>query len=389
VSLLTAAPALAEPSPSQLRAQQRRAAQLDQVAEDAARGTAAAQRRLAELAVTAARSMDAFAAARDEARAARAEEATQRSRLEAAQLVVHSERQTIGRLAASAYRNGGSAGRMAMFATLLDSASPTDLGRAAADLQWAGSQQSYAVDRVEAARAAVAEVAAAAAAAKARAEAAELTAREAKEQADGLVAEQQALVALLDERAAQARGAADRAQVRAEQMERARAVAAERRAAAAVARRAAVGRGEVVLGDGTCAGADVSGYPNGQIPRSALCPLWGAEWQVLRADAAATFNALSQAYAARFGRPICVTDSYRTLEMQVDVHRRKPNMTAVPGTSNHGWGTAVDLCDGVNRFDSPTHAWMQANAPRFGWFHPGWARAGSTRPEPWHWEFAG
>ena len=120
-----------------------------------------------------------------------------------------------------------------------------------------------------------------------------------------------------------------------------------------------------------------------------LCPLWGAEWHVLRADAAATFSALSKAYAANFGRPICVTDSYRSYEMQVDVHRRKPNMTATPGTSNHGWGTAVDLCDGVQSFNTTTYRWMQNNAPRFGWFHPSWADPGGSRQEPWHWEFGG
>ncbi|MDP9417883.1 MAG: M15 family metallopeptidase, partial [Actinomycetota bacterium] len=170
--------------------------------------------------------------------------------------------------------------------------------------------------------------------------------------------------------------------------------AAERRGAAELARQQAQLRGEVVLPpftapSGGCVGADVTGYPNGLIPREALCPLWGAEWHALRADAAAAFNAMSQEYARTFSRPICVTDSYRSYEMQVDVRRRKPNMTAVPGTSNHGWGLAVDLCDGIENFGTATHAWMQLNAPRFGWYHPGWAAAGGSRPEPWHWEYGG
>ena len=173
-------------------------------------------------------------------------------------------------------------------------------------------------------------------------------------------------------------------------------VAAERRAQAARARQSAVRRGEAVrfnaaaAGSGACAGGgDLSGYSNGEVPRELLCPLWGAEWHVLRADAAATFSAMSKAYAANFGRPICVTDSYRSYEMQVDVHLRKPTITAEPGTSNHGWGTAVDLCDGVQSFNTTTYRWMQNNAPRFGWFHPSWAEQGGSRPEPWHWEFGG
>jgi peptidoglycan hydrolase-like protein with peptidoglycan-binding domain len=32
---------------------------------------------------------------------------------------------------------------------------------------------------------------------------------------------------------------------------------------------------------------------------------------------------------------------------------------------------------------------MKANAGRFGWKHPYWARQGGGRAEPWHWEFVG
>ncbi len=67
----------------------------------------------------------------------------------------------------------------------------------------------------------------------------------------------------------------------------------------------------------------------------------------------------------------------------------KPTLAAVPGTSNHGWGVALDLCDGVERFDTPAHRWLQENAAAFGWFHPAWAQQGGSKPEPWHWEYAG
>jgi len=52
-------------------------------------------------------------------------------------------------------------------------------------------------------------------------------------------------------------------------------------------------------------------------------------------------------------------------------------------------GRAVDLCGGVQSFGSPAHQWMRQNAPLYGWFHPSWAAAGGSLPEPWHWEYAG
>ncbi|WP_179956886.1 D-alanyl-D-alanine carboxypeptidase family protein [Amycolatopsis anabasis] len=130
------------------------------------------------------------------------------------------------------------------------------------------------------------------------------------------------------------------------------------------------------------------GYPNGLIPAAALCSI-GSGAHVLRCDAAQTFAAMSQAYAQAFGSPLCVTDSYRTFAAQVDLYRRKPSLAAVPGTSNHGWGLAVDLCGGAQSFGTPQYGWLAANSRAFGWVHPGWARAGGGREEPWHWEFVG
>lgn len=130
------------------------------------------------------------------------------------------------------------------------------------------------------------------------------------------------------------------------------------------------------------------GFPNGFIPRTALCPA-GVGRHVLRCDAAAAFGLLDQAFTAAFGRPVCVTDSYRTFGAQVRLYGAKPALAAIPGTSNHGWGLAMDLCGGIQSFGSSEYSWMLANAPRFGWSNPLWARRGNGREEPWHWEFAG
>ena len=134
---------------------------------------------------------------------------------------------------------------------------------------------------------------------------------------------------------------------------------------------------------------DTNTYPNGLFPPSALCPLWGAPGERLAPGAAAAFNALSKAYAAQTGIPLCVTDSYRSLSEQISVKVSHGSFAATPGTSRHGLGRALDLCGGVQDFSSPAHRWMKQNGPLYGWFHPSWAAAGGSLPEPWHFEYAG
>jgi len=125
-------------------------------------------------------------------------------------------------------------------------------------------------------------------------------------------------------------------------------------------------------------------FPNGLIPDEYLCPLQ-QKGHKLRADAAIAFISLNEAYRKRFGTPICVSDSYRSLAAQQSVYYRRPGFAAVPGRSNHGLGLAVDLCGGVERFRSPQFNWMEQNGKKYGWIHPDWAY--SNPFEPWHWEY--
>jgi hypothetical protein len=128
------------------------------------------------------------------------------------------------------------------------------------------------------------------------------------------------------------------------------------------------------------------GWANGQIPAEALCEI-GVHRHALRCDAAASYQQLKGAYEAAFGTPLCITDSYRSLGAQVAAFYAKPALAAVPGTSNHGWALAVDLCGGINVAGTPQWTWMTQNAGRFGWVQPDWASPGGEKPEPWHWEF--
>ncbi|MFC7876178.1 M15 family metallopeptidase [Isoptericola sp. NPDC057391] len=131
--------------------------------------------------------------------------------------------------------------------------------------------------------------------------------------------------------------------------------------------------------DGDASGAG----SNGQVPSSELCDLWDGQTHV-RADAAVTLAELNAAYTARFGEAMCITDGYRSYDQQVAVKAEKGYLAATPGTSNHGWGLAVDLCP--ETYAGERYSWLAENAPAFGWDNPPWARPGGSKYEPWHWE---
>lgn len=69
---------------------------------------------------------------------------------------------------------------------------------------------------------------------------------------------------------------------------------------------------------------------------------------------------------------------------------RRGFWAATPGTSQHGWAAACDLSEPESEvgFGTAKYNWLDANAPRFGWENPSWAREGAYKPEYWHWEFA-
>ena len=196
---------------------------------------------------------------------------------------------------------------------------------------------------------------------------------------------EQARARLEAERAAAAKKRAEQAAAAAARASRARARAAAAAAAAPAApsgRAAAPAPAPVGKVSGRCGGGSLSGYANGMLPASALCPLNGTNGMLLRADAAAAFNRM----AAAGGMP-CAGNSYRSYSLQVSVYAEKPSLAAVPGTSNHGWGVAVDFACGAERFGSPGYRWLKANGPKYGWTHPSWAEPSGSRPEPWHWEY--
>ena len=105
----------------------------------------------------------------------------------------------------------------------------------------------------------------------------------------------------------------------------------------------------------------------------------------LRTDAAVSFAKMNAAFKKDTGKDIAVTDSYRSLESQVSVAARKPGFAARPGTSNHGWGLALDLGAGTQNGTGEQYEWLVANAEKFGWENTDWAKRNSY--ELWHWEY--
>ena len=135
----------------------------------------------------------------------------------------------------------------------------------------------------------------------------------------------------------------------------------------------------------------VRGYGNGQIPAEALCGVSFARGALFQCDAADALEVLNLAYRAEFGVDLQVVSSYRTLQAQVTLKAAKGFLAATPGTSNHGWGLAVDLGNigGLGQFDSAQYRWLEEHAEAYGWHHPrGMEPGGSGPQEPWHWEFA-
>ena len=124
---------------------------------------------------------------------------------------------------------------------------------------------------------------------------------------------------------------------------------------------------------------------NGRIPRSELSPIPGGS---LSAEAAHAYNALNRFLNGRL-HTAGEGASYRPVGRPGDYKRGGPftqwyayeryqsggNLAAIPGTSNHGAGRAVD-------FDSTSIPLVAKYGSRFGW-----AKHGDAMGEPWHYTF--
>ena len=129
---------------------------------------------------------------------------------------------------------------------------------------------------------------------------------------------------------------------------------------------------------------------NGVLPLSVLREVPWSPGKYVRYDVLDSLIVLNKAFRARFGVNLDVNEGYRNLDTQKSYYKNPPSgvgTAAVPGTSNHGWGLAIDF-GGLGGKTGIMYLWMRANASNYGWDNPLWAHDNSGVEEPWHWENA-
>lgn len=147
-------------------------------------------------------------------------------------------------------------------------------------------------------------------------------------------------------------------------------------------------------------------YANGDVPAALLVPLDGQPEARLRADAATSWNRARADVRRRTGHTLRVRGWNRTRAEQVLFYLQRHRLArkgericcrwqdrayvftgtahaAPPGTSNHGWGLAIDVEDygTVGRFDHPRRVATFPILAEHGWTDT--EGRGAIR-EPWH-----
>ena len=129
-------------------------------------------------------------------------------------------------------------------------------------------------------------------------------------------------------------------------------------------------------------------HNNGEIPDSDLQTLSFSPESKMNKQAAAAMEEMNKAYKADNGSNLLINEAYRDCATQIRYARELGAVAAPapPCRSNHGWGLAADIS--VGGFGSPVYKWLEANAHKYGYVNPPWARPGGSKPEAWHWEYA-
>jgi hypothetical protein len=152
-------------------------------------------------------------------------------------------------------------------------------------------------------------------------------------------------------------------------------------------------------------------YKNGEVPASLLAPVKGTPGAFLRDDAAAAWARAYDEVLAKTGIRLTVRGWNRSKAEQVTFYTQRHRKArpgervccywdgvpyvftgvghaAPPGTSNHGWGLAVDITDfgGVGDFSNPRRVKAAGILKKHGWTDD--EGRGPIR-EPWHWVYDG
>ena len=87
-------------------------------------------------------------------------------------------------------------------------------------------------------------------------------------------------------------------------------------------------------------------------------------------DAAAGYNTLKTAAAAAgYNLDSALSSAYRDYATQDKLYSDyekglSPYVTAKPGTSNHGWGKAIDVSSGAGKINT----WLRTNCVKYNWY---------------------
>lgn len=131
---------------------------------------------------------------------------------------------------------------------------------------------------------------------------------------------------------------------------------------------------------------------NGKVPASLLVAIpWDREKTLIAAPALADLTRLNTAFKKKFGTPLSIDLAYRTRATQ-DYYFTElgPLIAAKPGTSNHGWGTAIDVPETYDySFRGKYYKWLKLNSKKYNWVHRAYLEEGSKYAEAWHFEYVG
>lgn len=147
-------------------------------------------------------------------------------------------------------------------------------------------------------------------------------------------------------------------------------------------------------------------YTNGNVPASLLRPLDGQPEAFLRLDAAGSWNRARPEVLAKTGILLTVRGWNRTYAEQVTFYLQRHRKAragesiccywngvpyhfigtahaAPPGTSNHGWGLAVDIVDfgSVGQWNNPRYRAAWPVLAEHGWTE---TEGRGSIQEPWH-----
>lgn len=148
---------------------------------------------------------------------------------------------------------------------------------------------------------------------------------------------------------------------------------------------------------------------NGQIPSADLCevPSWmNTAWapktpRTLQCNALAGLLEMNKAFKAKFGYNLVLDEGYRDLQTQ-NMYAKVCGFprAAKPGTSNHGYGRAMDLLGNTSalaegrgaspfKFGTAADRWLSNNGKAYGWDRPEHLDKNGTNPEYWHYNWIG